>query len=357
MLHAPTDASVGWVPRGISFSAGGVHIVGHMGVLARLIELGAMSHVRDWYGCSGGSICAFFGALGVSATWIREAVEHFDTSAISSIEDALVGDYLNCWGVNSGEKLIEFGGRFVDTWEPGSSAWTFADFARNRPGVSLSITATNVTRGGLTVFNAVNTPSMRILHAIRASSAVPCLFTPWKDADGDMYSDGAILEYFPWQCVRSRADTLVIISSDTGISGRKVMPVTIHSFGDYISRLIKLVQQFQTKDTPKNWIAINNRSVTSLDFYISKEQRLALFAEGVAAAEGWLSFRRQRSTDSSGETAGNHLQSAGPYTSSSDHCAQDRTSDIHQSQSPPRPPCPFRDSRTEEKRYSRRWSL
>jgi len=358
MLHTVTDASDGWSPRGVSFSAGGVHLVGHMGAMSCLIDAGTFSHVKDWYGCSGGSICAFFGALGVSATWIREAVTHFDTRAIVTIEGALVDDFFNYWGVNSGDKMIEFVGRFADTWEPGASAWTFADLAIKRPGTTLNITATNVSRGCITVFNANNTPTARILDAIRASSAVPFFFTPWVDKGGDMFSDGAILEYYPWHCVKERENTLVLVCSDTGISGRHVTPIKIHSFSDYISRVVKLVQQTQVRDPPRFWIAINNKSLNGLDFHIEMTHRMSLFSEGIAAAEGWLTFRRRITLpDCSAKTEETHLSYEGQCASSSVHCDQDRMSDIPQSHSRPPPPYPSRDSHSAKLRYARRWSL
>jgi predicted acylesterase/phospholipase RssA len=328
--------------------------------MSRLIVAETLHHVRDWYGCSGGAICAFFGALGVSASWIREAVEHFDTRAIANIEGPLVDDFFTCWGVNSGDKMIEFVGRFADTWEPGASTWTFADLAIKRPGITLNITATNVSRGCLTVFNTVNTPDIRILEAIRASSAVPCFFTPWIHMNGDMYSDGAILEYYPWQCVSEPSDTLVLVCSDTGISGRKITPIKIQSFGDYIRRLIKLVQQTQVKDPPKFWIATNNKSVAGLDFDMTREQRLQLFAEGVTVAEGWLKFRRRRRFTPPvfpAKTAEIHPSYEDQCASSSARCDQDRMSDNPQSRSRPLPTYPTRDSRSAEQHSARRWSL
>jgi predicted acylesterase/phospholipase RssA len=260
-----------WKPTGISFSAGGEHIIALLGALSRLIETGTSHNVTRWYGCSAGSFCAYVGALGVSPLWIRDVVTYFDTRVIAELEEDSVADFMNCWGLNSGSEIRKLIGRFLDTWESGASNWTFAHLSRKRPGISLFITATNLTMGSLSVFSTDTTPDMKILDAIRASLSVPLLFTPWKSPQGDIFCDGAIMEYFPWSCVKDKAHTLVIACSDTGICHRKLVKKNIKSIEEYIDRIFKLVQQNQCSDDPRYWIAINNTSVDALDFKIEKE--------------------------------------------------------------------------------------
>ena len=76
-----------WKPKAISFSSGGVRVLGHIGVLAALQETGALSDVRAWYGCSGGSICAIMGAIGVSAGWLRDFAEYFQIKLLGMVSD------------------------------------------------------------------------------------------------------------------------------------------------------------------------------------------------------------------------------------------------------------------------------
>ncbi len=42
--------SAGFKPRNIVFSAGGVRIIGHLGVFVALQEAGVTSEVTNWYG-------------------------------------------------------------------------------------------------------------------------------------------------------------------------------------------------------------------------------------------------------------------------------------------------------------------
>ena len=343
-----------WTPTGVSFSSGGVLVTGHLGIMMQLIESGALHNVKEWYGCSGGSFCALFGAIGVSAAWIRDAVEYFDTRIIAGVEEENIINFLSSWGVNSGTALKEFIGKFLDTWEPGASKWTFADFAANRPGTSLHITATNITKGALEVFNVTNTPDVLVLDALRASCAVPCFFTPWKNTIGDLFCDGSILETYPWTCVKDKANTLVITCYDNGLR-KSVGPVQkIETFGAYIKKVSNLLQQDRHIEIPKNWIAVNNSTSSALDFHITKNERLKLFGEGVNAAKGWLEFRKK--VVASG-THGSHPQCGGHCTLPSCCHSQNRTSDSPQLHNPS--PClsALPDLCSGASPRARRWSL
>lgn len=346
---------VPWVPRGVSFSSGGVRILGQLGVLAYLREQGLLNEVRDWYGCSGGCLTAFMGAIGVSAAWLRDAIQHLDLSRVASIDEDMVADYMHQWGVNTGEALTDLLGKFAETWAPGVSKWTFADFAREYPGVGLQFIATNVTAGCLTTFSIATTPHVRIMDAIRASGCVPLFFTPWRDASGSLYCDGAVLEYFPWSCVTDKENTLVVACDDANITGKKPTG-PLDTLTDYITRIFLIANRKYVTQRPRNWIALNDRLVNFLDFAVTRDERVALFQMGERVAAAWLTFRAKHS-DSSGGTPGNLPLSEGPHTLSSDRPSQDRMLGNPQLQIPVLPPSRSRDSHSASSQRSRRWSL
>ncbi len=344
---------MGWRPRIVSFSAGGIRIIGHLGVLTQLLETDVLSDVRAWYGCSGGAVCAYFGALGVTAGWLREAIQHFDTRPIPDIREEYISDFFTHWGINSGESYVAYIGRFIDTWEPGASAWTFADFAAARPGIMLGVTAVNVSQRRLELFSAATTPTVRIMDAIQASGAIPFFFKPWIGPTGDVYCDGALLEYYPWSMIPEKDATLVIITEEANLSGRFRTTEKLSTISDYCRSLWYTVSHTPSHQTPRNWIAINNHSVSMLDFHITKEVRLDLFNTGARVAKGWLEFR-QRQLDASGGTAGSRPQCGDHHTLSSGCPLPDRMSDSQKSQNPRSLPSPSPHRRTPGQR---RWSL
>jgi predicted acylesterase/phospholipase RssA len=342
-----------WKPTGVSFSGGGARTIGHLGVLSHLLSCGMLSQVRNWYGCSGGSFMAVLGAIGGSATWIHDIVDHLDMSVFAGIDDEMLIDFQNSFGINSGNKLVGILSKFIDTWEPGCSKWTFADLLKNRPGAALHITVTNLTRGRHEVFNHITTPNVLIVEAMRASCAIPFYFTPWRSANGDLFCDGGLIETYPWNHVDDKNNTLVVICADIDVCGRpERRPIT--SFGDFMGALNNIIAKNKTIEAPRHWIAVNNNSVGFVDFHISAEIRRTLYEEGKAAATAWNAFRKKAVEQGRLESP---PRCADPHTLSSDPPSPDKTSDSRQSRNPLPPPCPIRDSRSGTARRGRRWSL
>ena len=312
-----------------------------------------LASVRDWYGCSGGSFPAVLGAIGVSPAWLNDLVEHFDMSIFAGTDEETLIDFQNSFGINSGNKLGLMLSKFIDTWEPGSSAWTFTDLKKHRPGVRLHITVTNLTRGRHEVFNYKTAPNVRIVDAMRASCAIPLYFTPWRNTEGDVFCDGGLIETYPWNHVTDKANLLVIICADIDVCGRSERrPIT--TFGDFMGAVANMIVKNKTIEAPRHWIAVNNSTVGFMDFHISAEVRLQLFNEGAAAAMAWNAFRVKRVLQGT-------LQSppgcADPSTLSSSHPSPDRRSGNPQSQIPAPAACRTRDSRSGTARGGRRWSL
>ncbi len=332
-------------------------MIGHFGVLARLHDEKLLDEVVHWYGCSGGAMCALFGILGCSAEWLRDSVRYFESAAALPISDDLLVNFMSSWGVIPGEAYRDMIGRFADTWEPGSSGWTFADLSRERPGRSLHIVALNVSQQRYEVFNAATTPTMRVMDAVMASSSIPLIFTPWRSpVTGDIYCDGGVIEQFPWRHVVERENTLVIACSDAEIRDYRE-PLAIHTVGDYVGHIFHAIRRNMISmipEKPRHWIAVNNRTVVFVDFKMTEEDRLRFFDEGVSAAAAWVAFMRDASARKHGT---NPPGDPSHHTLSFSHQSQVQMLDNHQ----PRILEP--SSNLKERQYtkpqlpSRRWSL
>ena len=347
-----------WLPRVITFSSGGVRVLGHIGVLTVLQEAGLTAGVRDWWGCSGGALCALLGALGVTPAWLRDCVAALDLRLLGAVEEEMVTDFFRTWGVNSGRAWIDYVGLILETWEPGVAAWTFADLAAARPDVRFHATATNLTAGGLAVFSAETTPTMRLLDALRASCSVPLFYTPWVDVStGELYCDGAVIEQFPWEPVTDKEGTLVVVCSDAalGRGGRVTGPM--ESLSEYVGRIYHVARRRVTGSPVRNWIAVNNRTVGVLDFGLDAAGRLELFEEGRRAARGWLAFRQSRLTEPSGQSSCNLPQSGDHGTDAPSTCEKSRMSDSHPLRRAEDGPWPSLRPDTGRPRADRRWSL
>jgi predicted acylesterase/phospholipase RssA len=325
-----------------------------MGVLARLIEEGIVDDVTEWYGCSGGCLIATLGALGASPSFIKDIAEHFEMSRIVTPDPKLLSAFTESWGISDGSALVDFYARVADIWCPGASQWTFADLARERPGVRLTFMATNVSRGCQELYNIERTPNAQIIReGMRASMSIPMFFTPFVNSAGEYICDGAITEYYVWDHIPDKGNTLVIGCDDSAIMGRPLTPCTITSVGEYVSRAFQIGHHYNSASVPRNWIAVNDKQ-SFLHFKITREERLELFRLGEIAANRWLSFRRQAAA---GGTGGSRPGYEDRSTLSSGHPSPDRTSGSHQSRTRLQRPYPSRDSPHGGRLPARRWSL
>jgi len=330
----------------ISFSSSGVLLVGQLGLYCQLLEAGLLTHIIDFYGCSGGSLCAYLGALGVTPAWIREWVQHFDTRPIINIQEDMVVDYMTTWGVDSGAQASNYIGKFIDTWEPGASQWTFADLARERPGISLTIVATNVSSECQEIFSLERHPSMRIADAIRASSSIPFYACPWMDSSGQFFCDGAICEYYPRRCVKSPATTLFVVCESPP------PPPGISSLGEYINRVMRISRSKHLPlAEPEHMITLTHCGVMLLNFMISKEERLRVFASGVSDAAAWITQHAPAETEESLPCSG------GPGISLASRPSPESSSGSHLSGSPSQPRALSQDLRHGRQQRFRRWSV
>lgn len=337
----------------MSFSAGGVKALGHVGVLARLREEGLLDDVTAWYGCSGGCIAALLGALGASPTWMREAIAQFDMRGMVEMDATLILQYTQRWGVNDGSTLLNWFGRLIDTWIPGCSTWTFRDL-QTHCNANLTLVATNLTQGRQELFSVEHTPDVRLLDGMRGSMAVPMFFTPYVSSSGDVICDGALLEYYPWNCIGDKDSALVVVSNSSGIRGRPIGLRQIKSLSQYMSRIFELWHHTKPGPSPRYWIALND-NVAFMEFRLTASERSALVAVGEAAASQWLEFRRRQSAVE--ETDGNPPPCEAQSTSPSMNPYPDRTWDSRQSRNQQPLHDPPQDRYTARKRIERRWSL
>ncbi|MEC4004078.1 patatin-like phospholipase family protein [Flavobacterium sp. SUN052] len=80
----------------------------------------------------------------------------------------------------------------------------FKDAKMSDLKIPMQITATDMVKGKLKIFNN----SSRIVDAILASSAVPGVISP-HEINGNLYSDGGILNHFPTDILHGRCDNII----------------------------------------------------------------------------------------------------------------------------------------------------
>ncbi len=192
---------------GLALSGGGVKALAHVGFIKALLEHNITPNILS--GTSGGALVAALYASGKSP---EEMLDFFKRTPLFKFS-------LITWNkagiVDSAkyQKILReaFG---LETFE-----------ALSYP---VTVTATNITDGTLAYFNKGD-----LIKPIIASSALPPYFSP-VTIDGQLYSDGGVLNNFPTEpLMRRRCDVIL------GSFVNPVMPIEPKE----VNNILKLIQR------------------------------------------------------------------------------------------------------------------
>ena len=80
----------------------------------------------------------------------------------------------------------------------------FGDVTLGELEIPMYITATDMVKGKLKIFS----PETKVVDAILASTAVPGMISPYV-INGELFSDGGILNHFPTDLLQGRCDSII----------------------------------------------------------------------------------------------------------------------------------------------------
>jgi len=147
-------------------------------------------------GSSAGSGCALMVALGCSADEITDFSGRVNFNEFLDHKWGVFRDakrVMKEYGIYAGAKLRDFYAS-VAKEKVGDGEITFKQL-KEKTGMDLTITGSNVNRNEVAYFNAKNTPDMPCADAVRISSSIPFFFAA-VEYDDDIYVDGGTLNNF-----------------------------------------------------------------------------------------------------------------------------------------------------------------
>ncbi|MFI2741339.1 patatin-like phospholipase family protein [Zhouia sp. PK063] len=167
---------------GLVLSGGGVKALAHAGLIKALLEFDINPEVLS--GTSGGAIVA---ALYASNYHPDEMVRFFKETPIFKLNLFA----MHKPGIIDSEKYQDIFKRF------------FINETFESLKYPLTITATNINQGTLRYFDSGD-----LIKPLIASSALPPYFSP-IEIEGELFSDGGILNNFPTEPVKHHCDVLI----------------------------------------------------------------------------------------------------------------------------------------------------
>ena len=259
----------------LCLSGGSIRGICHVGALVRYNEAfpGFVSDIRCFVGTSIGALIGALLCSGNSVDDLRSIVSSVQTSDF--LDDDFSGDR---WGV--------FGGDHLEGWWRKHLPDETFQAMHDRTGKRLSVIATNLTDKEVCEFSHINTPSVPVLLALKASMAIPFVFG-YEIIDNKICVDGGVLCNYP---IRFCGEDLTGV---LGVSIRNVYPPlpTDPSLTRYVIDVLNCLNvraDYGDDDAEHDRVVVPVFLENEYDVDIDEEKRKKLFSTGYAAMDGFI---------------------------------------------------------------------
>ena len=278
-------------PSHIILSGGGIKCLSYVGAFQELEERNLLKRVNEYTAVSAGAFMAFVYTIGYSLKDICNLVRNLNLSTIQNIDDNLLFSFFDDFGIDNGsnlEKLIESFLRHKGY----NRDITFQQLYSIKK-VVLRFYAVDLNKSVLKEFSVHTTPNTPIIFALRASMSIPGYFTPLVDrVTGHYYVDGALLNNYPITLV-DNTNILGISFDYSAVYIDKIETIQSY-FNQLISCFYNKLEEIPLKYKEKT-IYIKC-SVSTINFFLSEEERVELMEVGRRAVVSYLESSSQKIT-------------------------------------------------------------
>lgn len=179
-------------------AGGATKVLAAIGIYKFLEEHKIVNQIKNFVGTSAGAVMCTFICLGYT---YKEIVDFFISNLcndqhVNSLNFDDMFNILNTYGLSSGDNLNLFFKRMIaHKLGPDKEDITFIEFTKHT-GKNLVICVANLTKEKREFWSVDSTPHVSIVTALRASCAIPFMFTPVIIGE-DYYLDGGLYDNFP----------------------------------------------------------------------------------------------------------------------------------------------------------------
>lgn len=250
-------------------AGGGTRLPAHVGILTALESMNY--RIDQLVGVSGGSIVASLYACGYPAEYIKHLAIDVDFRQFRGFS---LRKLLFSGGLSTGE-------RFENWLDDQLKGATFKQLPRR-----LHVVATDVRSGQPVIFDAEQSPDLRVARAVRFSMGIPLLFT-FEKYHGHLMVDGSILAedalYHRW----TEDDVPVVyfrLRAARRVYNRRVS--RLFPLPDYVTMLIRtfmtsISREYISDSYWRNTIVVDTGDISPVEFAMSPAQKEELFRRGL----------------------------------------------------------------------------
>lgn len=259
--------------KNIILGGGGIKGISTLGSLQELEKLGCLSNLNKYIGSSVGGLLAVFLAIGYSVSDLSKIAFEINFKKFQSYD---ISNIFEKYGVDNGNLFMNLMKAIFNRLEKNLDI-TFIEY-NEKYKKEIILTGSNISKNEPIYFDKKLTPNLKILEALRMTISFPFYFTPVL-YQNNYVIDGGALSPFPIEVIsRNEYDETIGI-----ILHGKNCEFDIKTFEDYFFSIINGVMDNFEKNIVgdfKNIIYIDNCNQNSLNFDLSKEEKIKLFNHG-----------------------------------------------------------------------------
>lgn len=262
-------------------SGGSLKGYAYIGFLKHLEELKIVNKVETIVSTSIGSLFALFMLIGYNSKELNDIFMEYEFDFSDNIK---LESFITKYGFNDGSKLEQLVKIFLKNKKFDENLTLQQLY--NKTKKTLVCTACNINTRETVFFDRITFPNMPCYAAIRASTALPIIFTPYLYED-NLYIDGGISTNIPIKYLIDKQDIYDDILCVTLQSAKKKDNVQIDNMVIYVSSLIEvLLKSIREKHHKQinshsiKHIEIKISETNSLDFKLSKEEKKKIIDSG-----------------------------------------------------------------------------
>lgn len=266
------------------FGAAGICGIGYAQAYLYVKKLGLASQMRNFAGCSSGSIAASLLACGVTPERILEICLEKNFSDLINVGARSILRFGRKAGIDNGKNFSKWIRKLIKE-ATGDSEITLAG-VHNKYGGRLIIVAVQMTENRAVYLDYTNEPDLPLWKAIRMSCSIPFLYTP-VEHNGHYYTDGGLIDPLPMKAfhyenenvdmINPRTIAFLAINEGVSVFQRGGSSLVSHT-ASYIDCILS--RSHNTMMDEQDWartIVIDCGKMSSVDFSINKDQKKGLF--------------------------------------------------------------------------------
>ena len=279
-------------PKRICLTGGGIRVVACIGALEVLQEQNLLRNVKEYVGISAGAFISAAMCIGYTLSELKKICLEFDWGLIRHVDEESGFLFFESFGFDDGSRMILLLESILRQKKV-SKDITFSELKERNPrGPLLRCYATDLYRCCIREFSVKETPTVRIVDALRASMGMTFYFTPVHDpVTGHLLTDGGIINNYPMAFLTEQEQNE---SMGFTFSGDHTRKETVSEITDYFQQIF--ASMYVSRNEPVNektaeqTILLPKGEFPSWNFEATREERLELM---IAAAEATREFLKK----------------------------------------------------------------